>query len=90
MKKGWIQVSRGGFITLLGLLLTIVIISIIWYMLFNVYFKKSVLDKETEEFFSEEGLDNSSHKAILDSTRKAVQDYNESVLRREKEIENMR
>ena len=90
MKKGWIQVSRGGFITLLGLLLTIVIISIIWYMLFNVYLKKPVLDKETEELLSEEGLDDSSHKAILDSTRKSVQDYNENLLRREKIIEDMR
>jgi len=59
-------------------------------MLYNAYLKKPVLDKETEKLASEQGLEDPSHKAIVDTTKKAVQDYNESLLRREKIMEDMR
>ena len=89
MKRNRFRVSKGGFFTLLGLLLATAIIGAIWYMVY-VYSRKPSVDKETEELLLEQDINTSSHQATLDSTRKKIQDINRKLLNREKEIESMR
>lgn len=66
--------KEGGFFTLLGLLLAIVIIFILCYIALRVYFKKPPLDKESEKLLSEQGIETSSYQAILDNARKKIKE----------------
>ncbi len=56
------------------LLLALAIIMFIAFKVFNVYFKKPSLDKETQRFISEQGIDTTSHKSTIDSTRDKLED----------------
>lgn len=55
-----------GFIEIL---LALAIIAFIAYKVFNVYFKKTSLDKDTQKIISEQGIDTTSYKSTIDSTR---------------------
>ncbi|MCX5705844.1 MAG: prepilin-type N-terminal cleavage/methylation domain-containing protein [Candidatus Omnitrophica bacterium] len=60
-----------GFIEIL---LVLAIIAFIAYKVFNVYFKKTSLDKETQKIISEQGIDTTSYKSTIDSTRDKLKD----------------
>ena len=60
-----------GFIEIL---LVLVIIAFIAFKVFNVYFKKTSLDKETQKILSEQGIDTKSYKSTIDSTRDKLKD----------------
>jgi prepilin-type N-terminal cleavage/methylation domain-containing protein len=68
MRKG-----KAGF-GFIEILLVMAIIAFIAYKVFNVYFKKSFLDKETQKFISEQGIDTTSYKSTIDSTRDKLKD----------------
>ena len=86
MKRDLIQNLKGVFLSILGLILSLAIILIFSYMILNSYFKSPVLNKEAEKSLSEQGIDTSSHKAILDSTKERVQDINKQILDRAEAI----
>ena len=90
MRRSHIRISSKGFISLLGLVLTLAIITIVLSMLLKVYFRRPVSTYEDQELFSQEDGDVSTHQGILDNTRKTLEDYNKSILEREREIENIR
>ncbi len=48
------------------------------------------MDKETEESLSQERIDTTSYKTIVDSTREKMEDANQKLLERAKELENLR
>ncbi len=79
-----------GFASLLGLVITLMIICVLVYFIFNVYFKMPGVDEETKEAFSQHGIDSSSYKTILDSTQGKVQDLNKQLRDRTKAIEELR
>ena len=64
---------KAGFM-FIELLLVLAIIMFIAYKVINLYFKKPSLDKETQRVISTQGIDTTSSKSIVDSTRKKLQD----------------
>ena len=81
--------DKKGFLSLLGLLLTVAIILYLCYIAFNIYFKEPAIDEETKKSISKEGIDTSSHKAVLDSIREKTKDIKERAWQRSQQIENM-
>lgn len=79
--------KEGAFYTLLGLLLVVVIVFILCYMALSVHFKKSPLDEKSKKSLSEQDIRTSSPRAILDSAREAVQDFDRGAMRRQKEYD---
>ncbi len=84
-----IKKTQSGFLSLLGLLLTLAIIFILIIISFNVYFKFSAPSESFSKITSEQGLDTSNYKSILDSSRKKVEDINKQMLERSKKLENI-
>lgn len=64
---------QAGFM-FLELLLVLVIIMFIAFKVFESYSKKPVLNKETEKVMSEQGIDTTSYKSIIDSTKSKLED----------------
>lgn len=89
MRRSYIQISKAGFFVLTGLLLTAAIVSIICYLAY-LHSKKPPVDQETKETLSKEDIDTSTYQTILDSTTNKVQDFNQEVIKRAQEIENIR
>lgn len=78
--------SQEGFLSLIGLLLSMAIILILCFIALT-YFKESPVDDETEKILSEQNIDSSNPQATLNAARKKIQDINTKVLNREKEME---
>jgi flagellar biogenesis protein FliO len=64
---------KTGFM-FIELLLVLAIIMFIAFKVFKLYFKKSSLDKETQRAISEQGIDTTSSRSIIDSTRRKLRD----------------
>ena len=71
--KGEMKKLKAGFM-FIELLLVLAIIMFIAFKVFNLYFNKSSLNKETQRAISTQGIDTTSSKSIIDSTRKKLQD----------------
>ena len=63
---------KAGFM-FIELLLVLTIIMFIVFKVFDLYFKQSSLNKETQKVISEQGIDTTSYKSIIDSTKKKLQ-----------------
>jgi hypothetical protein len=74
---------RGSFFSLLELLLVLAIILFLSQRFLNMYFKKPNLDKETEEAISGQGINTSSYRGVLDSTRDKIRDINKQLINRQ-------
>lgn len=72
--KGLLKDNK-GYITLVGILLVVVIIGVLYYASANSYFKKPLLDEETHELVEKEGIDTSTYKSLLDSTKEKAKEY---------------
>ncbi len=64
---------KTGFM-FIELLLVLAIIMFLAFKVFKLYFKKSSLNKETQQVISEQGIDTTSPKSIIDSTRNKLKD----------------
>ena len=73
----------------LEILLVLIVISFLVYIALKTYFKKPTMDKETEKILTEQGIDTSNQKAILDSARDKVREINKQQLNYEKAVENL-
>lgn len=63
-KKGF------GFIELL---LVLVVILFLFYKVINLYFKKATTpNKETEKALSEQGINTTNYKSIIDTTKEKI------------------
>ncbi|MEW6169985.1 MAG: hypothetical protein AB1472_00245 [Candidatus Omnitrophota bacterium] len=80
---------ESGFLSLLGLLLTLAIIFILVIISFNIYFKFSAPSESLNKISSEADPNTPNYKSILDSSRKKVEDINKQMLERSKELENI-
>ncbi len=76
--------------TLLGLLLTLGIILLLFYLAMNTYFKKPAVDKETQDSLSGQGIDASSYTTVMDSTKKKVKEIENQMSDYEKQLEKTR
>lgn len=64
--------SRKGFM-FIELLLALVIIMFIAFAVFKLYFKDSSISKETQGVISEQGIDTTNYKSIIDSSKKKLE-----------------
>ncbi len=65
-----------GFLTLLGLIVTLAIICIMAYIVFNFYFKAPLLQDNIGNSLSvsEQGIDTSSYHSVIDTAKKKLED----------------
>jgi competence protein ComGC len=78
--------NNKGFIGLLEILLAIVIIGFLMFFMLKRYTATPVLDKDTKKAMSEQGIDSTNYKTIVDTTRTSVQAIQEKEAQRLKEI----
>lgn len=65
-----------GFLSLLGIVASLIIVCILLYLLLNTYFKKTVPDKRIGIGVTAPNIDTSSYKSIVDSTKNTVENIN--------------
>ena len=70
--EGEMRKIKTGFM-FIELLLVLTIIMFIAFKVFKLYFKNPSLNKETQRVISGQGIDTTSHKSIIDSTKKKLQ-----------------
>lgn len=81
--------QKNGFFTLLGIVLTMAIILVLFYYLFNTYFKQPVVDKESQKSFNEYNIDTANYKTIMDSTRDRVKGIEKDMLNQSQQWQDM-
>jgi type II secretory pathway pseudopilin PulG len=81
-----IKEFKFGFI-FIELLLVLAIILFLFYKAIDLYFKKTSINKETENLLLEQGINTTNYKSILDSSRNKIQDIQ---TQRAKEIDNIK
>jgi len=64
---------KTGFM-FIELLLVLAITMFIAFKVFKLYFKNPSLNKETQRVISEQGIDTTSYKSTIDSTRDKLED----------------
>jgi uncharacterized protein YpmB len=71
--------NNRGFIGLIGLLLTVAIISVFAYFIFTKYFGKPTgMDQNTQEMADQAGIDTTSQTSILGSVKFVIKGVNEA------------
>jgi Tfp pilus assembly protein PilE len=78
--------NNKGFIGLLEILITTAIIGVLMYIMLKHYSETPAIDKETKKAMSEQGIDTTNYKTIVDTTRTSVQAIQEKEAQRIKEI----
>lgn len=84
-KPFWL-IDRG--FGLIGLILAVAIVCFMVFFVLKTYVHNPVVDERTQKALSEQGIDASSQRAVLDSTREKMRDINKQILDREKQLEN--
>jgi type IV secretory pathway TrbF-like protein len=69
--------NNQGFVSLIGMLLTLIIICFLVYTMLNIYFKPGVVEKTAGKNMQASGIDTSSYKSIVDSTKDKVKEINQ-------------
>jgi len=63
---------KKGFM-FIELLVTLAIIMFIVFKVFNLYFNKPYLNKETQKVISEQGINTANYKSLIDTTRNKLE-----------------
>ena len=82
--------NNKGFMGMIGLLLTAVIICYLAYISFTQYFGKpsAHMDQPTQQMATDAGIDTSSQQAVLESTKAKIRDVEAMELKREDQLMN--
>jgi type II secretory pathway pseudopilin PulG len=78
--------NNKGFIGLLEILITTAIIGVLMYFMLKHYSGAPAIDKETKKAMSEQGIDSTNYKTIIDTARTSVQAIQEKEAQRLDEI----
>lgn len=89
MKLAWVKVNKSGFFVLLGIILTLAIVSIIISILSKGYFKKPFLVEEDGKPLLQQGTIISNYQSVLDSAKNKVKDINDQYLNRLNRLEDL-
>lgn len=91
MKKDISGKSQAGF-GLIEILLALLMIYFLYYLMANFYFKKNSLNvnKETEKVLTQQGIDTTNYKTVVDSTKQKIRGVEEEQAKRTKELEGMK
>jgi type II secretory pathway pseudopilin PulG len=65
--------KRAGF-TLIEIILTLGVILFVAFILLNLNFSRPTLDEETKKAVSEQGINTTNYKTLMDSARSKIQD----------------
>ncbi len=76
-----------GFLSLLELLLVAVILLFIGSLGLKRYFGQCALNKETKEMFKQQGISTESYQSTLESTKARINQVNEQLNERARQIE---
>ncbi len=87
--RGETRKLKAGFMYI-ELLLVLAIIMFIASKVFNLYFNKSPLNKETQRVISTQGIDTASSQSIVSSTKKKLQDIQSQENQRMNELGNIK
>jgi uncharacterized protein YneF (UPF0154 family) len=71
--QGEMRKIKTGFM-FIELLLVLVITLFIAFKVFKLYFKQPSINQETQKVIAESGIDTTSYKSIIESTRNKVED----------------
>jgi len=82
--------KKDGFLMYIGLLLAVAIILMLFFYLFNTYYKSPSVDGSTQKTLSTHGIDSTSYQSVVDSTREKVKDIEQQMLEREQQLYNPR
>lgn len=88
MNSSGIEKANRGF-GFIEIILVLAVIFFLCYKVFALYFKESMSNIDNRKVLSEAGINTSSNKTIIDSTRKKVEEYNLKVEGQNKELENI-
>jgi hypothetical protein len=81
--------DKRGYLTLLGLIITLAFICFLFYTLINTYFKKLPIDKSLQGqggILSSQGIDATNYQSVTKSTRKKIEGINKQ---HREELENL-
>ena len=74
-----------GFVSMLGLLLSIAIIFFLAYKMYTNYFTKPLLDTQTQKAVSGQGINTSNPQTIVQSTRDSIKGIEKKMQDQQKE-----
>ncbi|MDD5005332.1 MAG: hypothetical protein PHS93_02365 [Candidatus Omnitrophica bacterium] len=88
MKRKHLHKFDAGFV-FMEIIFTAVIIFILCYLSLKIYLKKPSMDKPAQEIFSQAGINTTSQKTILDTTKERINVLNKQILGQEKQLEDI-
>jgi competence protein ComGC len=69
--------NNSGFLGLLELLAVLAIIGIMVYFMLKRFTAAPVMDKDTRQAISEQGIDTTTYRSVVDTTRSTLKDMTE-------------
>ena len=74
---------RGGIFSILEILIVVAIIAFLFIKFGKLYLGSPVTDKGVNEQLQQQGIDTSTSKAMIDSTRSKLDDINKQAVQRQ-------
>lgn len=71
MKRNQINKSHEGF-GLIEIVLALAIILFLYYVMTKLHLEKPQIDKDTKKAVSEQGIDTTNYKSLMDSVKKKL------------------
>lgn len=68
---------KKGYLSFLGLLVTVAIICILAFTAYKSYFKKPVLDRLSEKFLQEQNINTTNYQSMLSDVKDKLKDANQ-------------
>jgi hypothetical protein len=69
------MMNNKGFMGLIGLVLTVLIVGVLAYFIFPKYFREPTgMNQQTKDTAKEAGIDTTSQSSILESTKTRIKD----------------
>ena len=87
MKINFMRASKRRAFMLLEMIFALIIILFLCYIVLKFYITKPIINNKTQNILSKEGVDSSSPRAIIDSTRGKIEEINKKTLDRVKQLE---
>jgi type II secretory pathway pseudopilin PulG len=82
--------KQSGF-SLIGMLLAIILIAVAYYFIAKSNFSTAtLLDKKTKKVLTEQGINTSDYKKMIDTTQSKVDEINKKIIEQQKKIQDIK
>ena len=82
--------SKNGFFSLAAILITLVIVCVLGYLMFDQYLKPSAtIDEKNKAYIQEQNIDTSTTQSVLETTKKRIHDMEKQELDRSNDVLDM-